>query len=129
MRLLLKEGTSRIVGLVHPVSVACKSVLLRFDIFNQLRHVLSFPYAPNGLQDCFNCTAVQRPIGSRDGGYTARKGVSEGRGDVQKGGRRVRQLVICMKDLQPFEAVHVLRIRFSGGLIDERHHDEHILNE
>ena len=127
--LLLKEGASRIVGLVHPVPVASKSVLLCFDVFDQLWHIFSFPNALNGLQDCFNRTAMQGPIGRCDGGYTARKGVSEGRGDVQKGGRRVRQLVICMKYPEPFEAVHVLRIGVSGGLVDERHHDEHVLDE
>lgn len=127
--ILSNDDAARINGLVDSVTVTKESAFLRFDIIDQLGHILRLADVLDDFESCVNRASMKRSVRGGDGSNGAAKRVGESRGDMEKSGGRIRQFVICVEHPKLLEAFDVFRIGFLSLLLDISHHTERVLNE
>ena len=127
--ILSNDDAARINSLVNSVTVAKEPAFLGFDIIDQLRHILRLADVLDDFECGVDRPPMKRSVRSRDRGNGTTEWVSERRSDVQEGGGRVGQFVVCIEHPKLLEAFDVFRIWFFGLFFDKPHHTERVLDK
>lgn len=80
--ILSNDDAARINGLVDSVTVTKESAFLRFDIIDQLGHILRLADVLDDFESCVNRASMKRSVRSGDGSNCAAEWIGERGGDV-----------------------------------------------
>ena len=111
------------------MTVAKEPAFLRFDIIDQLGHVLGLADVLDDFERGVDRASVKRSVRSCDRRNGAAEWIRERRGDVEKSGGGIRQFVVCVEHPKLLETIDVLGIGFFGVFLDESHHTECVFDE
>lgn len=126
---LSNDDAARINSLVDSVTVAKEPAFLRFDIIDQLGHVLGLADVLDDFERGVDRASVEGSVRSRDGRNGATERIGERRRDVEKSGGGIREFVVCVEHPKLLETVDVLGIGLLGVFFDESHHTERVCDE